>query len=82
MEPSKTSRHPHIRVVMCLNQLLECFGEAMIVPYYPHAMDLTSKEFGVLLALQAISKLVSSLVVGLYTKKDYASDLEQKWLYF
>ena len=65
--PSKTKRYiTGIRIMMCMNALIECFGEAMIVPYYPRAMDIDEAWFGILMAVEAVFKVVTSVLVGMY----------------
>ena len=42
--PDKYSVKSHkngIRIVMCLCAFMELLGEAMIMPYYPRAMDIS-----------------------------------------
>ena len=41
---SKNTKINKIRLLMCLNQMIECFGEAMIIPFYSHGALLRIKN--------------------------------------
>lgn len=53
---------------MCYLAIMECFSESMIVPFFPReqAMNLNSDVFGSMLSTNAVSKLICSMLVGLY----------------
>ena len=65
-EKNNTLNKTGIRIVMCLIAIIEVFSEGMVIPYFPRAMNINVGLFGFLLATNAISKLVSSIIVGLY----------------